>query len=102
MVFGAFYAKMRSNCRFLENHNSNLKTDRKFELAESFNQKKISGYWCHTCMLKPLEHGFWLILRQKFDLHHSRIEIPVSETGNGIIETGNGIIETGNGIISPT
>ena len=55
---------MRSKCRFFENDSSNLKTERKLDLAESFNQKEISGYWCHTWTLKPLESGFWRILHQ--------------------------------------
>ena len=30
-----------------------------FLLTESFNQMKKSGYWCHTCLPKPLVHWFW-------------------------------------------
>ena len=59
MFFGDFTAKMRLKCRFLRKESSNLKTDSKFGLLESFNQKEISGYWCHTCILNPLESGFW-------------------------------------------
>ena len=42
----------------MEKESSNIKTDLKFGLVESFNQMKKSGYWCHTCDLKPQEHGF--------------------------------------------
>ena len=45
-------------CEFKCNKHFNF-LDHKFGLAESFNQMKKCGYWCHTCMLKPLEHGFW-------------------------------------------
>ena len=50
---------MHHHFRFLEKETTYLKTDLKFGLEESFNQMKKSGYWCHTCMIKPLEHGFW-------------------------------------------
>ena len=43
--------------RFMEKESWYLKTDIKFGLAESFNQMKKSGYWCHTCVLYPLETG---------------------------------------------